>query len=538
MRKLLDWLEHRTGLETAVKSFLYEDIPASSGWHQVIGSMAVFFFLIQGVTGALLAFNYAPTPGDAYNSVRYIMTELTGGRLIRGLHHWGASMMIVVVVLHMLQVFLFGAYKKPREATWMMGVILLLITLGFGLTGYLLPWDNRAYWGTVVTTQIAAGAPLVGPYLVRLLGGEGIGVVTFARFFALHVVLLPPLTLILIGVHVYLVRKHGVAPAADDTAPPRKFYPEQVFKDTVGFAIAFLILFLMAAFVDLPLEKLADPTDTSYIPRPEWYFLFLFQTLKAFKGPLEVVGSTVLPGIAILVLFCIPLIDRGPMVRLGKRVFAISIAVLALAGWGGLTTAAILTTPKNPPSRVLAEGELKDWQRLSPAELAGLTYFRMENCISCHPGAGKKGVGPDLTQMPAGHRNPAWMVKHFKEPAEVVPGSAMPPVRLRDSELNALSLFVLRLTPENEADLKSAPDFAVKGATLYQDSHCNACHQLRGNGMKIGPALDGVGDRHDRAWLEAHFKDPKSVSKDSKMPAYRFDPQQMDAICTYLLQMP
>jgi ubiquinol-cytochrome c reductase cytochrome b subunit len=538
MRKILDWLEHRTGIETGVKSFLYEEIPASSGWHQIIGSMAVFFFLIQGVTGALLAFNYAPTPGDAYNSVRYIMTELTGGRLIRGLHHWGASMMIVVVVLHMLQVFLFGAYKKPREATWMMGVILLLITLGFGLTGYLLPWDNRAYWGTVVTTQIAAGAPVVGPYLVRLLGGEGIGVVTFARFFALHVVLLPPLTLILIGVHVFLVRKHGVAPAVGDTAPPRKFYPEQVFKDTVGFAIAFLILFLMAVFVELPLEKLADPTDTSYIPRPEWYFLFLFQTLKAFKGPLEVVGSTVLPGIAVLVLFCVPFLDRGPAVRLGKRVFAISFAVLALLGWGGLTTAAILTTPKNPTRRVLAENELSDWQRLSPAELAGLTYFRSENCVACHAPPGKKGVGPDLTQMPASHRNPKWMVPHFKDPAEVVPGSAMPPVRLKDSELNALSLFVLRLTPDNEMDLLSAPLFAVKGATLYQDSHCNVCHQLHGNGMKIGPALDGVGDRRDRAWLEAHFKDPQSVSKGSKMPAYKFDPEQMDAICTYLLQMP
>lgn len=121
MRKLIDWLENRTGIETAVKSFFCEEIPASSGWHQIIGSMAVFFFLIQGFTGSLLAFNYAPTPGEAYNSVRYIMTELTGGRLIRGLHHWGASMMIIVVVLHLLQVFVYGAYKKPREATWMVG---------------------------------------------------------------------------------------------------------------------------------------------------------------------------------------------------------------------------------------------------------------------------------------------------------------------------------------------------------------------------------------------------------------------------------
>src|SRR6202167_3871825 len=209
MRTVINWLENRTGIESAVKNFLYEDMPPSAGWHQIIGSMALFFFVIQVFTGSLLAFNYAPTPGEAYNSVKYIMTELTGGPLIRGLHHWGASMMLIIVVLHMIQVFIYGAYKKPREATWMMGVTLLLITLAFGLTGYLLPWDNRAYWGTVVTTQIAAGAPVVGPYLVRLLGGVGIGVVTFARFFAAHVVLLPPITLMMIGIHVYLVRKHG-----------------------------------------------------------------------------------------------------------------------------------------------------------------------------------------------------------------------------------------------------------------------------------------------------------------------------------------
>ena len=170
----------------------------------------------------------------------------------------------------------------------MMGIVLLLVTLAFGLTGYLLPWDNRAYWGTVVTTQITGSAPVLGPYLQRLLGGEGVGVVTFARFFAAHVVLLPPITLLLIAIHVYLVRKHGVAPVAEETAPPKKFYPEQVFKDTVAFAIAFVALVLMAAFVDVPLERLADPTDTTYIPRPEWYFLFLFQMLKVFKGPLEI----------------------------------------------------------------------------------------------------------------------------------------------------------------------------------------------------------------------------------------------------------
>ena len=179
VRTILDWLDHRTGLETAVKDFMLEEIPASSGWPQVFGSMAMFFFMLQAVTGLLLSFNYAPTPGEAYNSLQFIMNELTGGRFIRGLHHWGASMMIVVVALHMAQVFLWGAYKKPREATWMVGVVLLLITLGFGLTGYLLPWDNRAYWGTVVATQIAAKSPgrsIAGPdvYLIETPSSEAI----------------------------------------------------------------------------------------------------------------------------------------------------------------------------------------------------------------------------------------------------------------------------------------------------------------------------------------------------------------------------
>src|SRR6202051_2075096 len=289
LRGGIDWLEERTGIESALHHFLYEDVPASAGWHQVLGSVAMFAFFTQVFTGILLAFNYAPTPGEAYNSLRYILTELTCGRLMRGLHHWGASMIIVVVVLHMAQVFLYGAYKKPREATWIVGVVLLLVTLAYGLTGYLLPWDNRAYWGTVVTTQIPGQAPVIGPYLTRFLGGGGpVGVVTFARFYGLHVLLLPPATLVLIVLHVYLVRKHGVAPApGDEDLPPKKFYPEQVFKDTVAIFIAFVILFGLAVLAHIPLERLADPTDSTYVPRPEWDFLFLFPSLKLFQGPLE-----------------------------------------------------------------------------------------------------------------------------------------------------------------------------------------------------------------------------------------------------------
>jgi ubiquinol-cytochrome c reductase cytochrome b subunit len=463
LNQLNDWLDHRTGLPTALRQFLYEEIPASSGWHQIFGSVAVFLFLTQAFTGAMLAFNYAPTPGDAYNSLRYIVTELTAGRLMRGLHHWGASMMIVVVVLHLIQVALYGAYKKPRETTWMVGVVLLLLTLAYGLTGYLLPWDNRAYWGTVVTTKIAALAPLLGPYVTRLLGGAGsIGVVTFARFYGLHVLLLPPATTLLIGIHVYLVRKHGVAPTpGDELVPRKKFYPEQVFKDTVAIFAAFVVLFTMAVAVRVPLEQLADPTDTSYIPRPEWYFLFLFQFLKLFNGPLEVVGAVVLPGLAVLALILVPFIDRSQMVKVTRRTFAAGFITLAGIGWTGLTTAAVVTTPKEAFEVAVDYSGPTDWMQLTPEEMAGVAYFRQENCQSCHSaGEGGSKIGPDLAAITI-HRNAGWMIEHFKSPAGVRPGSSMPPIQLSDTQLNALAAFLLKLNPENATALDGAPDFAV-----------------------------------------------------------------------------
>jgi ubiquinol-cytochrome c reductase cytochrome b subunit len=539
-RGINDWLDHRTGIHTAVRQFLYEEIPASSGWHQVFGSVAIFLFLVQAFTGALLAFNYAPTPGDAYNSLRYILTELTGGRLIRGLHHWGASMMIVVVVLHMVQVFLYGAYKKPREATWMVGVVLLILTLAYGLTGYLLPWDNRAYWGTVVATQITGQAPVLGPYLSRLLGGDGaVGVVTFARFYGLHVLLLPPATIFLIALHVYLVRKHGVAPAPGDEEKPKKqFYPVQVFKDTVAIFAAFAILFTLALVARVPLEQLADPTDTAYIPRPEWYFLFLFQTLKLFSGPLEVVGSVVLPGLAVLTLILVPFIDRGTMVKVTRRTTAFAVVVLAAIGWSGLTAAAVMSTPKEASVLTVDYSAPTDWMQLSPEEMAGIGYFRKENCISCHVIGGRgTAVGPDLTKR-AIHKDAAWMIAHFKRPSAMRPGSSMPPIQLSDNQLNALASFLLKLNDQNATALDNAPEFAAEGALIYQSNRCGACHLVNGVGMKIGPPLNGLAKRESRSWVEEHFADPQKLSPGSMMPPYKLAPRDLENLTTYLLSLP
>jgi ubiquinol-cytochrome c reductase cytochrome b subunit len=449
-------------------------------------------------------------------------------------------MMIVVVVLHMIQVFLYGAYKKPRETTWMVGVLLMLLTLAYGLTGYLLPWDNRAYWGTVVTTKIAATAPLLGPYLTRLLGGEGsIGVVTFARFYGLHVLLLPPATALLIGIHIYLVRKHGVAPApGDELVPAKKFYPEQVFKDTVAIFVAFAILFTMAVVVRVPLEQLADPSDTAYIPRPEWYFLFLFQTLKLFSGPLEVVGSVVLPGLAVLALILVPFFDRGQVVKVTRRTFAASFVALAALGWTGLTAAAVITTPKEAREVAVDFSAPTDWMQLSPEEMAGVAYFRRENCVSCHSvgGVGSK-IGPDLTQT-AIHRNAAWMIQHFKSPSGLRPGTSMPPIQLNDAQLNSLAAFLLKLNPDNATALDNAPEFAVQGALVYQAGSCSDCHKVNGVGTELGPNLNGLDKRRSRSWVEEHFVDPPKLSPGSVMPPYKFSQRDLDNLTAYLFSLP
>src|SRR5579871_3139364 len=451
---------------------------------------------------------------------------------MRGLHHWGASLMIIVVVLHMTQVFIWGAYKKPREATWMVGGFLLLLTLAYGLTGYLLPWDNRSYWATVVTTQIATQAPGAGPYLLRLLGSDGnsIGVVTFARFYAVHVLLLPPLTFLLIIIHLILVRRHGVAPLPEDAhKPKKKFFPEQVYKDTVATFLWFAVLVGMAIFARVPLGNVADPTDTSFIPRPEWYFLFLFQMLKVFEGPLEIVGSIILPTLAMIALFLVPFIDRAKMSKVRQRTGAMALVVLGALGWSGLTSRAIATTPpQNEPDGLAI---IQTWQQIPPENLAAIGYFRKDNCASCHP-VGKAGSGPDLTVGPAS-RTADWLAMHIMQPAAGAPAS-----QLKPAEIKTLSTFVAKRTDDDVEAWTGAPQPAVDGAMLYQSSDCGSCHVLNGSGSEVGPGLNGLAERRQRDWVEKHFAAPEKYTPNSIMPAFTFNPQDLDHITSYLMQIP
>jgi quinol-cytochrome oxidoreductase complex cytochrome b subunit len=208
--KLGNWLDERFAWRGVWAAIFLRKIPHVN-WFYTLGSATLFVAVLQIVTGILLTMYYVPTPDHAYDSVMYITTQLPAGWFIRGLHHWGASALVVLTALHMLRVFFAGSYKYPREATWLTGVALLLIAVGFGFTGYLLPWDQKAYWATTVGTRIAGVAPGLGPIILRVMrGGEDLSALTLARFFGAHVWVLPAALLTLIGIHMYLVIRIGI----------------------------------------------------------------------------------------------------------------------------------------------------------------------------------------------------------------------------------------------------------------------------------------------------------------------------------------
>jgi quinol-cytochrome oxidoreductase complex cytochrome b subunit len=211
-----NWLDERVGWRRVWDAIFLRKIPKVN-WLYTLGSASLFVAINQIITGILLTIYYVPTPDHAYDSVQFITTQVSAGWLIRGLHHWGASAMVILVVVHMLRVILYGAYKYPREVTWFSGVFLLLVTIGFGFTGYLLPWDQKAYWATIVGTRIAATPPFIGEWVLRVIrGGDELSAVTLARFFGVHVWVLPTALLLLLTFHMYLVIRAGI------TAVPKR----------------------------------------------------------------------------------------------------------------------------------------------------------------------------------------------------------------------------------------------------------------------------------------------------------------------------
>lgn len=434
--RLYAWLDSRLNLKPVEQTLLDEPIPGGASWIYVFGSVTLFLFVLQAITGMFLAVYYAPTPDHAYDSIQYIEQEVLFGAFVHGLHHWGASAMVIAIGLHMLQAFLYGAYKPPREVMWMVGVVLLILVLTFAFTGYLLPWDQTAYWATHVGINMIGTVPVIGEFAMRVLrGGDTLGALTLSRFFAIHVLFLPSILVTLIGLHLFVLRRVGPAgPWTDEqnSLSSEPFYPRQVYMDAVVIFIVFLMTAAAALVIPLPLTDKADPTDTSFVPVPEWYFLFYYELLKYVHGPLEPLATWILPTAVVLLLLLWPFLDRNPARNPIRRPMALGAGLaflLIVLSLLGLSIRNLYAVP-----------------RTDPAIARGKQLYEDFKCAGCHRIHGEGGaLAPDLSFV--GDRRPdrQWHLMHFKDPQSVTPGSIMPKFPLTDKQLHDLTSYVLSL---------------------------------------------------------------------------------------------
>ncbi|HXH93513.1 MAG TPA: cytochrome b N-terminal domain-containing protein [Thermoanaerobaculia bacterium] len=349
LERTKSWLDDRLGLSKIIEFGSHKTVPAHRySVFYYLGGMTLFFFLVQVCTGVLLMLYYRPSANEAFESVEFIMTVVPFGWLIRSIHSWSANLMVFFAVLHMVSVFFLKAYRGPRELTWMSGVVLLFLIMGFGFSGYLLPWNQLAFFATKVGTDISGVVPIVGPWMVRFLrGGDRVSGGTLSRFYGWHVALLPAITFLILVVHLALVQVKGMSvPAScEDEAKqrkPMKFFPHFAMRDLSGWIFALGVLAALAALFPWELGEKADLFAPAYENiRPEWYFVFMFQTLKLIPGG-EIAGIEyeAIPimffGAAGLLLLLIPFLDRGAQ-RTGRSK-AWSIGGVAVLLWAlGMT---------------------------------------------------------------------------------------------------------------------------------------------------------------------------------------------------------
>lgn len=524
-------------MRETIRKFLQSPLPDNIGWPHVFGSMLLAIFGMQFLSGILLSFVYAPSPLSAYPSVEYILNEMSGGAWLRGLHFWGASFVVVLLVLHMVRTFLYAAYRKPRQVTWMVGVLLFLCALAFAQTGYLLPWDQKAYWGTSVTVRIVSTVPWLGPKIAYFLkGGDSVGALTLSRFYSIHVVILPLIVVFLILGHLLLVRRYGVTAPWTNTGEvvPKKtpFYPYQLAKDATGMFLILSLLFLFAALLPSPLGRPADPSDNTFTPRPDWYFLFLFQALHYYPGKWEVVGTFVLPSLAVLALLLVPFLDNNPSRLLRKRPIALVALLIAMGTLGFLTYQAELQQPrwaswKRPEGITLPRNE----RVKQPAEVAGM-YLLQENCFSCHS-LTLNGFRRNLQTLTRSHfPGGMWLQQHLQ-----LKGSA---VVLSDKDLQALTT-VLRIVADGRTKaLYTIPKVVRFGGNMFFNKSCFDCHQIDGQGGSSphhGPDLT-LRLLRPKKWHMEHIRDAQSVVPTSKMPPfYHYSNDEYAALAEYILYL-
>ena len=583
MKAAFDWIDHRTGYKRLVHETLFENVPGGARWRYVWGSTLVFCFMIQVITGCFLWFAYSPSSQTAWESVYFIQYQMWGGWFLRGLHHYTAHAMTVLLVIHLMQVVIDGAYKAPREVNFWSGIILMILTLGLSLTGYLLPWDQKGFWATTVATNIAAITPLIGQDLQKIIvGGNVYGHHTLTRFFALHAGIIPGLIIAFIVAHVYLFRKHGLTPKEPRRRPDAAFWPDQVLRDAVAcLAVLAVILVLIFRYHGAELGAPADPSEPFAAARPEWYFLFLFELLKYFPGGTEVWGAIVIPGLLLAVIAAMPFIGNW---KLGHR-FNVVYLWAMLFGVAALTALAIKADRSDPNYALAVESAKRDAERVialaqAPSgipQTGAVTLLRNDaltqgpkifakNCASCHRYDGHDGLGgkpkdeisaADLKGFASrewitGLLDPAKIATpHYFGGSKLKTGKMVKYVQedigsFGPDEKKLLEKAVIALSAEARLKSQAAVDKRDEaiievgtGALIGDTLGCMDCHKFHDNGEEAGPDLTAYGSRE---WLIDFISNPAHErfygERNDRMPAYgeekSLTPQEIGLVADWL----
>ena len=571
MKPLLDWIDSRTGYRKLTQEVLYENIPGGARWRYVWGSTLTFAFSIQVITGIFLWMAYSASAQTAWESVFYIQFEMAGGWFLRGLHHYTAQVMTILLALHLLQVLIDGAYKAPREFNFWSGLLLLQLTLALSLTGYLLPWDQKGYWATKVATNIVSIVPFIGPDLQKLVvGGPDYGHHTLTRFLALHAGVLPGLIIALIGGHIYFFRRHGLHAKQPLKKPDAKFWPDQVLADAIAcLGVLFTVVVLTLITRGAELAAPADAASQFSAARPEWYFLFLFELLKYFPGESEIIGAIVLPGAAVGFMFLMPYLGQW---KLGHR-FNLAFVFGGLAGAGLLTWMAMKQDNNDPNfQRALRDSHhqaarvIELAQAPSGIPIAGAAALLREDpyiqgpklfakhCASCHRYGGHDGEGnpvkdPQSAADLKGFASREWLAG-LLDPAKVDSLHYFGGTKFKDgkmvkwvkknadepAEQEQLKKVIAALSAE--AQLKSqrdadARDIAIikQGVELARgDVACTDCHAFgKPDPDATAPTLTGYGSRD---WLVRFIGNPEHADfygkRNDRMPLFA-EKQILDA---------
>jgi len=605
MRSLINWVDDRLGIRSATNAMLFEPIPGGSSWRRVWGNTLIFAFLVQMVTGLFLWASYSPNAKGAWESVYFIQFELEGGWLLRGIHHFMAQAMIILLVLHFLQIVIDGAYRAPREFNFWTGLILMKLILAMALTGYLLPWDQRGFRATGVATGYMGLTPMVGDSIKTIVvGGSEYGHATLTRFFSLHAGFLPWIFIGFLCLHVYLLRRHGSRAVGNEGQPAQAYWPDQALKNMIACLVvmAGVMFFVLQGYftasdlpAGLPIEarlgaELGSPADASEAfdaARPEWYFLFLFKLVKYFPQENLIVGVLYIPGLAMGLLFLMPILGRWKLGHgfnvamflglLGGAIFLTGLAVwddmndpnfhIAKEEGRALADRAIILAAS--PEGIPGDGAIS-MLRNDPKTQGAKLFER--NCSSCHAyepvedlfardemrGAGltveevsapnlysfgsKQWIAafldPSLRELPDADGEVTEVAPvnslHFfggtahleGEMAGYITDTMADPDEWTTDEIDAV---VTALAAEGglEPDDSLDPAQIEAGTKLLQDEdRCAGCHKFKAeNDYAYAPDLTGYGSRK---WLFDFIGNPEAErfygDSNDRMPAFHPDP--------------